>query len=888
MQLLRLFVSSTFRDMETERNILARLVFPHMRKLLSARAASLQEVDLRWGVTRAMSSDSGAVAICLRELASCFPLVLGMVGRRSGWTPPREALSAFDAAFAATMQPTASMTEIELRYASNLASRNAEPHFPIMIRSDSLSSSVGIDETEWMASERLRNWALGSSVVRAIEYRSFDEFERLVDAELEQILSAHVGRTPSQNVAATSLPELARYRDFAELSRAASGGRPLLVNSEQGTGTSWLLRRWINEDPTGLYIDGRVVSAADLVKTLGGASATNNAPSVGRDIAGIQGDGFSDSLTSHLLSRLTRDPATRRIVLDHFDDAIPHEARSEISWIPSYLPRGCGVIVVTRNRRLQKQAADLGWRRHDIGPISRDEAVDFAERYLGAFSKQLERQQITALKSATWATHLASLVLALDELRRHGTFETLDLRLAELVACSSGAALAQELISGLTSAMPPEWQRSVEDSVFAIRMSLKGLEESEIRATVGASATAANLLASEAPLPSHLWSAIRICLASALSTRGPLIDLSGGALLEWVDQRFLVDQARIKVTAAGLRAALENEPPLRRWTEAPQLAQVSGGMAGLEDFLSDPENIRMLANVGETFAEGWLLRLTPLSRQRVVAEWDGRLAASARPEAAWQLGLMAARCGQTDAGLRLMELGTEQDHNPSSSRGHKSLLAFLKRDGAYLDQLARRLATVQAATDADAAADITEGISILAAYADGVVKLDRSVERALLSRLTQNIRRHGNALLEAQLRIFSGQILLNHAKWFCAARSFTSAEKILRRLGHARLLCQTLERISAVQLERNKFRSSRRAAAECRDLAFRAGLPIFEALAFERQIEVERRRANWAVAYELVTAFRARCREGLCDMHRADSALATLEATDDLRRPSQW
>src|SRR6476469_7941817 len=107
MQLLRLFVSSTFRDMQAERNILARLVLPRKRAMLSAHAASLQEVDLRWGVTRTMSSDSGAVAICLRELAACFPLVLGMVGRRAGWTPSRETLLAFDADFAATLGPAA-------------------------------------------------------------------------------------------------------------------------------------------------------------------------------------------------------------------------------------------------------------------------------------------------------------------------------------------------------------------------------------------------------------------------------------------------------------------------------------------------------------------------------------------------------------------------------------------------------------------------------------------------------------------------------------------------------------------------------------------------------------------------------------------------------------
>jgi hypothetical protein len=205
-------------------------------------------------------------------------------------------------------------------------------------------------------------------------------------------------------------------------------------------------------------------------------------------------------------------------------------------------------------------------------------------------------------------------------------------------------------------------------------------------------------------------------------------------------------------------------------------------------------------------------------------------------------------------------------------------MAFLKRDDTYLAQLAKELVAAREAAPVDAAADIASGLSILGACADGVVELDGALERALTTRLARDIRRYGDPLLEVQLQIFSGQLLLMRAKWFWAARMFASAEGMARRLGHARLLCQALERFAAVQLERNKFRVARRAAAECRDLAFRAGLAAYEVRAFERQIEVERRRADWTAAYELANAFRVRCREGLCDIGRADTALATLEA----------
>src|SRR4029077_19171127 len=140
LSVLRLFLSSTFRDMQIERNILARSVLPRQRAMLATRNTALQEVDLRWGVTQVMSRDGGALTVCLRELADCFPLVLGMIGRRVGWLPPPAILKTFDTAFAETVPPSASMTEIEIRYASHLSQHDPKRKLLVMVRSDRLSA----------------------------------------------------------------------------------------------------------------------------------------------------------------------------------------------------------------------------------------------------------------------------------------------------------------------------------------------------------------------------------------------------------------------------------------------------------------------------------------------------------------------------------------------------------------------------------------------------------------------------------------------------------------------------------------------------------------------------------------------------------------------------
>ena len=48
---LRVFISSTFKDMHGERDLLTRFVFPELRSLGRKHFINIYEVDLRWGAT---------------------------------------------------------------------------------------------------------------------------------------------------------------------------------------------------------------------------------------------------------------------------------------------------------------------------------------------------------------------------------------------------------------------------------------------------------------------------------------------------------------------------------------------------------------------------------------------------------------------------------------------------------------------------------------------------------------------------------------------------------------------------------------------------------------------------------------------------------------------
>jgi len=84
---IRIFVSSTFRDMQGEREELIKRIFPELHKLCERRAVTWGEVDLRWGVPDEQKAEGKVLPVCLDEIKRCRPYFLGLLGERYGWIP---------------------------------------------------------------------------------------------------------------------------------------------------------------------------------------------------------------------------------------------------------------------------------------------------------------------------------------------------------------------------------------------------------------------------------------------------------------------------------------------------------------------------------------------------------------------------------------------------------------------------------------------------------------------------------------------------------------------------------------------------------------------------------------------------------------------------------
>lgn len=87
----KLFVSSTFKDMQLERDALKKHIIPELNMRLRAYGTQISQTDLRWGIsTSELSAEEGEqkiLNVCLDEINKSRPYMIVMLGERYGWIP---------------------------------------------------------------------------------------------------------------------------------------------------------------------------------------------------------------------------------------------------------------------------------------------------------------------------------------------------------------------------------------------------------------------------------------------------------------------------------------------------------------------------------------------------------------------------------------------------------------------------------------------------------------------------------------------------------------------------------------------------------------------------------------------------------------------------------
>jgi hypothetical protein len=149
-----IFLSSTFKDMDFERDIIKFHVIPALNRRFRDKRVELQAIDLRLGVNTSdmteEESERKVLSVCTSCIDSARPFFIGLLGERYGWIPPverwREFLGGLSDDDRQLLAHTAgcSVTEMEIVYGALSQGNFDSSHVLFYLRDD--TSYNGIPE----------------------------------------------------------------------------------------------------------------------------------------------------------------------------------------------------------------------------------------------------------------------------------------------------------------------------------------------------------------------------------------------------------------------------------------------------------------------------------------------------------------------------------------------------------------------------------------------------------------------------------------------------------------------------------------------------------------------------------------------------------------------
>ena len=559
-RLIRLFVSSTFRDMKAERDELLKQVFDELRKVCAARGVTWADVDLRWGIPDERAAEHGALPICLAEIEKCRPFFIGLLGERYGYVPEHIPAAVLDVHPWVREHPGASITELEIlcgvlndparaphaafyfrspTYFSTLDA-SALPEFEEGVRpgeAEALGQALAVNRADVrrarLASLKDRIRASGARVHE--NCRNPRELAALVLADLRETIDRLYPEgsalDPLDQQAADHETFAASRRSayvgrdeyFARLQRyVAGGGPPLAVVGESGAGKSALLANWAAvhgeanpRDPTIVHFIGASPYSADweamLARIMGELKRR----------LGLELEVPKDArqLRETFPEFLHRAAARARVVLviDALNQLDDHDGAPDLTWLPDELPDALRLVVSSLPGRALDEIHKRGFSTLPVKPLGRSERERLIASYLALYAKALDTASARTLAAAGPTANPLFMRTLLAELRVQGDHASLPAQIAHYLAADTIDDLYERVLERYEADYERDWPGLVGDAMALLWAARRGLAEKELLDMLGSGGM---------PLPGAYWSPLSLAADEGLVNRSGLITFS--------------------------------------------------------------------------------------------------------------------------------------------------------------------------------------------------------------------------------------------------------------------------------------------------------------------------------------------------------------------------
>jgi hypothetical protein len=418
---IRVFVSSTFRDMVGERDELMAQTWPELRRFCRERQVELVEVDLRWGIAEEQSTRKETLKLCLDEIRACRPFFIGLLGERYGWVPG-------DDAFTPDLkeeQPWLndlhgkSVTELEILHGV-LNNPDMAGRAFFYFRDPAYAAGHGADFQCENANSATKQAALKTLIKSTCAENSiplrenYTDPRRLAALVLEDLKTAIEAQFPKADVPDALTREARDHEAFAEIRRrtyigrddyfhaldrhAAGDGGPLVLLGESGGGKSALLANWLarwhaahpHDSIFQHYIGGTPDSAGHwrlMTRLVGEIKRWCGDP---EDLPKSHGDLLRDfplwlakarSRAEHLGVRFI-------VVLDALNQLDDRDHARTLGWLPEHPFSGpLRLIASTLPGDTLDAVKAKGWASLRVEPLTQDERHRMIAHYLGRLGK---------------------------------------------------------------------------------------------------------------------------------------------------------------------------------------------------------------------------------------------------------------------------------------------------------------------------------------------------------------------------------------------------------------------------------------------------------------------------------------------------------------------
>ena len=662
---IRVFISSTFRDMHEEREILVKRVFPELRNLCDKRGVTLTEVDLRWGVTDEQKAEGRVLPIILEEIERCRPYFIGILGERYGWTPeephpevdalPKSSLWQRILTKSPHRQPEPGRSVTELEIARGVLQNPAmAKHAFFYFRAPSYLDCLPPEKRADYAAdnpdaarrlERLKKEIRASGLPVRDGYPDPAALGELVLRDLTEVINQAF---PEGEQAGPLEREAAGHDAFARERTAVyvanreyfdaldkyaahgNGGVPFFVTGEPGMGKSALLANWA--DRVRKAHPGACVLTHFVEATSEGADWAAMLHRILSELKrrfslDLEVPTAPDDLRSSLgyWFRTANWPGGLFLVLDGLDHLEDAGGALDLEWLPAVFPDRVRVILSTSPGRPLDALRKRGWPSLEIQPLSVAQRLALVEAYLAQYAKTLDRAHSHRIAHAEPSSSPLFLTTVLEELRLFGSHEQLTRRIDDYLAADTVTNLYRRVLDRWEQDYEPDRAGLVRDSLRLLWAARSGLAESEILDLLGAAGE---------PLPRAVWSPLLLAARRALRERHGILVLSEPCLREAVRQKY-IGTAEVE-DAAHLRLAdyfsrRENSP--RTVEELPWQLSAARQWARLVAYLGDPLNLHftLLARKSDPFS--FWARIEENSSFRVVDAYRDLLASATPAEA---------------------------------------------------------------------------------------------------------------------------------------------------------------------------------------------------------------------------------------------------------------